>query len=250
MKTLSASRIRGIGAFGLAAFTYSHMAMLSMMVGPVIPMAGVVGAAVYGASSFMETDMVSQIDFVCEGEFKGQLRATVQKSPFVSYTIIMNPKYTMSLCSLGDDDMGADDTEGNILMASEYMDESTGERKRNGCFRLPADANRDKITMEWIMAIKDENSETDALYNEQIIHRHNSLASTGGITGLRKMTAESTGYANFGDEEELALHLKHSPEAADDTLAAMSEFYGQDNLEKMKPTEFYRLYKDYSLGKQ
>ena len=118
MKTLSASRIKGIGAFGLAALTYSHMAMLSMMVGPVIPMAGVVGAAVYGASSFMETDMISKIDFVVEGEFKGQLRATVQKSPFVSYTIIMNPKYTMSLCSLGDDDMGADDTEGNILLAT------------------------------------------------------------------------------------------------------------------------------------
>ena len=29
----------------------------------------------------------------------------------------------------------------------------------------------------------------------------------------------------------------------------MSETYGQENLEKMKPAEFYRLYKDFSLGK-
>lgn len=30
----------------------------------------------------------------------------------------------------------------------------------------------------------------------------------------------------------------------------MSEFYGRETLEKMKPSEFYRLYKDFSLGKQ
>ena len=38
----------------------------------------------------------------------------------------MNPKDTMSLCALGDDDMGGDDLEGNILFAKEYIDEATG----------------------------------------------------------------------------------------------------------------------------
>ena len=37
---------------------------------------------------------------------------------------------------------------------------------------------------------------------------------------------------------------------ADETLAAMSHHYGQETLEKMKPGEFYRLYKDYSIGRQ
>ena len=226
MKMLSASRLRGIGAFSLAGLTYAKLSALSLMVGPVIPMAGIVGAALYGARSLVETDMISRIDFVTEGEFKGQLRATVQKSPFVSYTIIMNPKWTKSICALGDDDMGADDTDANILQADEYMDESTGEFKRHGVFRIPADANRDKITMEWIMAVKDEDSETDALFNDQIIYRHAKIAATGGLTGLRKMTAQSTGYANFGDEEELAEHLKHQTDAADDTLAAMSQHFG------------------------
>jgi len=162
----------------------------------------------------------------------------------------MNPKHTMSLCAVGQDDVGADDAEGNILRAAEYLDESTNTRMRDGLFRLPADAFRDKTTMEWIMAVKDENSETDALFNEQVMLRHNRIAKTGGLTGLRKLTAESTGYATFGDEEELNHHIKFQSEEADETIAAMSDHYGQERLEKMKASEFYRLYKDYSLGKQ
>ena len=55
------------------------------------------------------------------------------------------------------------------------------------------------------MAIKCENSETDALFNQEIINRHMKIAATGGLTGLRKLTAQQTGYANFGDEEELKM---------------------------------------------
>ena len=77
----------------------------------------------------------------------------------------MNPKHTKSICALGHDDLGEDDTEANILYTSEYLDESTGVAMRDGFFRVPADAFRDKITMEWILATKDENCETDADFN-------------------------------------------------------------------------------------
>ena len=77
----------------------------------------------------------------------------------------MNPKHTKSLCALGADDLGEDDTEANILYTSEYLDESTGVAMKDGFFTIPADAWRDKITMEWIMAHKEENSETDAAFN-------------------------------------------------------------------------------------
>lgn len=87
------------------------------------------------------------------------------------------------------------------------------------------------------------------MYNEQVMQRHAQLAATGGITGLRRLTVEQTGYANFGDEEEIAAQLSSDTGAADDTLALMSEAYGQDRLEQMKPSEFYRLYRDFSMGK-
>lgn len=250
MKTLSASRLRGFGCFAFAGLAYANMVTLNMMLGPTIPMIGIVGAAMVGARALNEQQTISKIEYVKEGEFKNLLRVTVNKSPFSSYTCIMNPRFTKSVCAVGQDDVGADDAEANILSASEYLDESTDTKMRNGLFRLPADAFRDKTTMEWIMAIKSEDSETDALFNEQIMMRHNKISSTGGLTGLRKAVAESTGYATLGDEEELSHHIKHQGAAADDTLGAMSDHYGQERLEKMKPSEFYRLYKDYSLGKQ
>ena len=95
------------------------------------------------------------------------------------------------------------------------MDEATGVPVRGGHFTVPADAHRDKITLEWIFAEKNVESETDALFNEVIVSRHMNFAKSGGLTGLRKLTAESTGYANFGDEEEIGEHLKHQREAAD-----------------------------------
>jgi hypothetical protein len=187
---------------------------------------------------------------VREGEHAGLLRLKVAKSPLVSYTIIANPKHTMSVCSVGDDDVGEEDAEGNVLHVAEYLDEATGTLHRDGFFTVPADAYRDKITLEWIFAQKNTESETDRLFNDLVAERHGQIAATGGISGLKRVTVEQTGYANFGDEEELAVHLKHQSEEADVTLQAMSEYYGQEKLEKMKPSDFYRLYKDFSLGRQ
>ncbi len=158
--------MRGLGSLTLAGFLYSHMSAMTMMLGPVVPVLSVVGTAMYGLRSFADSGTVSRIDYVTEGEFNGMLRATIQKSPLVSYSVILNPKHTMSICSVGADDVGEDDAEGNILHAKEYLDESTGTKMQNGMFTIPADAYRDKITMEWIMAVKDETSATDRLYNE------------------------------------------------------------------------------------
>jgi len=124
----------------------------------------------------------------------------------------------MSLCAVGGDDLGEEDAEGNILHVSEYMDESTGLPERDGLFTLPADSHRDRITMEWIFARKEDSSETDALFNELIQEKHEEVASTGGLTGLRAMVANSSGYAELGDENEIATQLKHQSDSADEVL--------------------------------
>ncbi len=167
-KMLSQRRLYGLGSFGLAGFAYMHLSTLSMMLGPVAPVLGIVGATMYGARQFAESGMISRIDYIKEGEFKGLLRVSVQKSPFVSRTLIVNPKHTMAICSVGADDVGEEDADGNVIYASEYMDESTGVPEKNGFFTVPADSHRDRITLEWIMARKEDKSETDALFNELI----------------------------------------------------------------------------------
>ena len=142
---------------------------IALMVGPTLPMLGMVAASIYGARQFAEQNAISQIDIITEGEFKGLLRAKINKTALTSYTVIINPLRTYSLCALGDDDIGADDCESNLLQAFEYIDEATGKMVESGVFYIPADAHRDKTTMEWLYAMKDFDSETDALYNEVIL---------------------------------------------------------------------------------
>ena len=89
--------------------------------------------------NFNEREVVSSIESI----ENGQLRIKIMKSPFVSYTITTHTKNVRSVCSLGDDDLGADDVEGNIITLSSYTD-SAGEHHADGVFRLPADAFRDK----------------------------------------------------------------------------------------------------------
>lgn len=203
-KTLSAKRMRGLGAFAFGGFAYANLSTLALMMGPTLPTFAIVCASLYGARSFADQSMISRIDYVMEGEFAGQLRATVQKSPFVSYTIVMSPANTMSVCAVGADDLGEEDAEGNVLSVSEYVVESTGKKEKGGIFTLPADAYRDKTTLEWIFAKKvDGGSTTDDLFNHCVMQRHIAYAKTGGITGLRRHFVEQTGFAEMGDEEEI-----------------------------------------------
>jgi len=63
---------------------------------------------------------------------------------------------------------------------------------------------------------------------------------------MRAMAVTQTGF----DQKDKALLIESMPEAADEHLTAMSEKYGQENLEAMKPADFYRLYKEYSFSRQ
>ena len=79
--------------------------------------------------------------------------------------------------------------------------------------------------------------------------RQEKITQDGGISGLRAIVAQQTGYANVGDEGEINAFLKKDDNAADDTLVEMTHVFGQEKLQKMRPSEFYRLYRDFSLGK-
>jgi len=139
MKTLSPQRLRGIAAFGLSFYAYSNLTAISLMTGPTLPLVGIAAAVFYGMRSFTEKEVVSSI----ESLENGQLKITILKSPFVSYSITTHTKNVKSVCSLGADDLGADDVESNIISVSSFVDAS-GQHHQNGVFKLPADAFRDK----------------------------------------------------------------------------------------------------------
>ena len=76
-KTLSPRRIKGLGAFGAAVAGYANLPMLSLMVGPNIATVGLVACAYYGMTQFYESNSISQIDFLTEGESAGHLRMKI-----------------------------------------------------------------------------------------------------------------------------------------------------------------------------
>ena len=151
----------------------------------------------------------------------------------------------MSVAAVGNDDVGHDDCEGNVLHLAAYQDMDTGDLRKDLYVTVPADTFRDKKTLEWIYSQKDPDSKTDDLYNDLIAGSH-SVDAAKRLTGMRAMAVTQTGF----DQKDKALLIESMPEAADEHLTAMSEKYGQENLEAMKPADFYRLYKEYSFSRQ
>lgn len=155
MKALNPQRLKGLAAFGLTYLQLSNLTAISLAVGPTLPLIGLAATALYGMTSFQESQTIKSIESLEDGN----LRFTIFKSPFVTYTVTANAKYIRSICSLGDDDIGADDTETNVIYLKKYQD-SNGEHQVDGVFKLPADAFRDKEFLEWILAPKSEDETT------------------------------------------------------------------------------------------
>ena len=185
-KMMSPNKVKGVAAFSGAAFAYSQWGMLSLMMGPAAPAVGIVALAYYGSARFAERNTISQIDFVDDGKVK----LKITKSPFMTYNVIAEPKNMRSVCSLGNDDFGEDNLEGNVVTVDEYLNEETGETERDAVFTLPADASRSRLALEWILAPSPAESKTDAAFTDLMKQKHDEVAATGGLTGYLAIEAK------------------------------------------------------------
>lgn len=110
-KALTPARLKGLASIIASVGLYKHMVALTLLLGPVAPALGVAATAVYGMNQFAERATVNSIEFV-EG---GHLKMRISKSPLVTYEIVCHQNDVVSVCALGDDDLGADDVESNII---------------------------------------------------------------------------------------------------------------------------------------
>jgi hypothetical protein len=117
-KALNPRRLKGLAALGFSGLAYTNLMALTLLMGPTIPLTSVALATFYGMYSFSDKDYISSI----ESGPNGELKMTIQRSIFVSHQITTNVKSVRSVCALGDDDLGADDCEGNILHVSHFVD--------------------------------------------------------------------------------------------------------------------------------
>lgn len=102
-KMLSEDKVKGLAAVGFSAYGYMKLTALSLMMGPMLPMSAIAASFVYGMSQFSERNTISEIEALPNGF----LKITYLVTPVKTETITCHVNDTLSLCALGDDDLGA-----------------------------------------------------------------------------------------------------------------------------------------------
>jgi hypothetical protein len=147
---LSNSRLQGLGALGLSAWTYANYAYLTLLVGSTVPTFAIAAGAVYGALKFNYKNEISAIEFEQSGEHQGWLNVTINETPFMSKTIKVNPVHIKSLSSYGMDTQGAQETNSFIIHIDQHLDSSGNLHTEELIALLPEEAYRDNTSIDWI----------------------------------------------------------------------------------------------------
>ena len=148
-----------------------------------------------GMYNMQEKDMINAIEFVKDesSKYAGKLKINVSTGPLMtSKDIYVDVNECKGLLSLGNDDLGEEDVDSNVLLVSSYYEGSSGELKKdvNEAFVLPADGYRDETMLDWVLSIKapesnfDDKSSLDVLFNDLMLESFDEKVSTGGLTPL------------------------------------------------------------------
>jgi len=77
--------------------------------------------------AFADQQIVNSIEQVKSGPHEGKLLINVATSTFTSRSLICDVRDVMSVFSLGNDDLGDDNLDGNVIQVSRYIDADSGE---------------------------------------------------------------------------------------------------------------------------
>lgn len=198
-KMFNEAKIKGIGAFGLAAFGYMNMTAFTLMMGPLAPSAAIVGSLMYGMNQFAERQTIKDIEALADG----QMKITFLVSPFVTETLTAHINDMYSVCALGDDDLGADDVEANLLAIQKFTYGKNQEIGGPITLTLPADAFRDKPMMEWMLAKKDDGETTNDDFTDLLKSQFETRVQKGGLGMITSFHVKTTGLAQFARDKEV-----------------------------------------------
>lgn len=241
------SKLKGAGFFGLAGLGYAYYPYLVMHLGSNMTIFALTASCLGGMRYFAEGHpTINTIDIIRDGEHAGHLAINYQESLLSSKTIIADARNVMSLASLDEDDMGEEDVESNILAVNDYLDTASGERL-SGEFVLPADGYRDVRALEWILSIKGTEDSTFDDYNDFM---NQNMYAKDNLPKLNKIQLSllNSGYDRAGPVGSIDDQIDKNDENVDMNLSLMREFYGEEELSKMTPSEFYKNYKKVASG--
>lgn len=151
----------------------------------------------------------------------------------------------MAIASLDNDDMGEDDIESNILAVNDFVT-PTGEVVDTQLI-LPADSYYDKTAMEWILSIKNEEDSTADDFNDLVASGFFKKQEMPKLNAMQ-LAQINAAYDRAGSNPVLDAHIEKDDQQVEHNLQLMREFYGEEQMAKMTPEEFYQNYKKFSTG--
>ena len=183
MRTLNPRRFKGLGAFISAYGMYSYAPYIAVYLGATAPLLGAVAAGLYGMLSFSESQFVKSITLIRDGsENHGKLLLEVGLSALTSTEFIVDVKDIHSIISLGDDDLGVEGKDGNVLRLKRYFDKASNQWvESERALSLPGDAFRDRTFMDWILADKNDEGKLADEFQDLMIRQHESSTLSGKI---------------------------------------------------------------------
>ena len=164
-----------------------------------------------------------------------------------SKTIVACVSDVMALASLGNDDLGEDDLESNIVLVKNYLDKSTGETVESGEFILPADSYKDARAMDWILAPKSSEDSSFDIFNDLVSSEFKARTDMP-MPSKYELTLLNAAYDRSGPNSGLDKRIDDDDASVDENLKAMRAFYGEERIGKMSPEEFYLNYKKFCSG--
>lgn len=247
-KAMDPVKLKGLGYFGLAGASYAYWPHVAQYLGQGGTTLAITAACLAGMSTVASQEpTINTITFVESGEHAGSVEINVQETLLKTKTIVANVSNVMALASLGNDDLGEDDLESNVVLVQNYHDVASGETVERGEFILPADSYRDVKALDWILAPKHAEDSTlddfnDLVQSEFMVRRDMPKPTT------KELLLLNSAYDRSGSHSGLDERIDLDDPTVEDNLKQMREFYGEERMAKMTPEEFYLNYKKFCSG--
>jgi len=246
-KLLDPNRLHGIGYFGLAGATYAMFPHVALLLGPTLTTSIMTGASLLGMFKLNEKGTVNSIRL---GENSGDVEFKVSTSPFTSRSLVANINNIQGVFSVGNDDVGENDIETNVIQLTNVLDRSTGQVLESESVILPADAWKDLNMLDWIISIKNSDPEwVDSTlddFNDLMNEKFQTMSDIGTQAGRTGLMQINSAYMRKSSSKMIDIEIENDSSEVDNNLELMKKIYGEDRLNKMSPAEFYKTYQTFA----
>lgn len=168
------------------------------------------------------------------------------ETAFSTSQIIVDVKDVRSVVSLGNDDLGEKNGDGNVLSIARYISNGTlVEQER--VLTLPGDAFRDSTFIDWILADKSNQGELADDFQDLLLQNH-ELATKGGKLGRLDVLVARDQVTRLSDQDSVIdVQISNDDPQIDQVLQAMQAQYGEQ-LKGLSEREVYNLFKQHTLS--